>query len=254
MHYRNKENRFIKAGQRAGLKFESGWLFLQAVGTEFINFKPVVLQNEDGDRAPIGAQTAAVTTDEILDSNDNKVLEPDDNDRNTVFQIMYGIAPSRMQVFRLYGRERNEALEDYDEPEDPAPILTGFDSPYNNPTRESELWYVNDMAPLRFQAFNPMDEAKEAVLSFHVNKVRYQAITDRGLMKAMLQSQTPARLVNMGEGVQNRNQVPIPEWISQAFGEHVYSTTEILQYDGQGGTNQQEVVPSPADLRAEDTR
>lgn len=244
----------LQAGMRAGLKFDGGWLFIQAVGNNVDDFKPVVLQNENGNRAAIAPGTAAVETDEVLDSNGRNVLEPDDNDRNVVHQILFGIKPSRMQVFKLYGRERNEALQDYDEPGDPAPIVNGFDTPYNNPSPESELWYVNDMEPLRLQAFNPMSEAKEATLSFHVNKVRYQVVTDRNLQKAMLQRQTPAKLVNLGGGVQDRDQVDIPEWVSQAFGEHVYSTTEVLQFDGNGGQNNQQVVPSPADLRAEDVR
>lgn len=226
----------LKPGMFAGLKFDEGWWFIQVVGNEYVELKPFVLQNSNENRATIAADTSGVNTDQIEDSQQRLVVEPDDDERNTVFQIMYGIAPSRMQVFTLYGRDRNEALQDYDEPGDPAAYVNGFDSPYNNPTREAELFYVNSMSPLRLQAFNPMDEAAEATLSFHVNKLRYTTITDQELMKAMLQGQQPARLKMLGEGVQNRNQVGVPNWVNEAFGEHIMTTEEILNGGSAGGS------------------
>lgn len=226
----------LKTGMFAGLKFDKGWWFIQVVGNEYIEAKPVLLQNENENRGPIAPETAGVDTDQIEDNQGRQILEPDDSDRNTVHQIMYGVAPSRMQVFTLYGRDRNEALQDYDEPGEPAAYINGFDSPYNNPTREAEVFYVNSMSPLRLQAYNPTDEAAEARLSFHVNKLRYTTVTDKGLMKAMLQGQQPARLSMMGDGVQNQNQVGIPNWIDEAFNEHILTTDEILESESDSGS------------------
>lgn len=234
---RNKYNhsRLLREGHYAGLKFDEGWLFIQVVGTEYVELKPFVLRNNDDERALIQAGESGSDTDEIRDSQDRKVLEPDDSERNSIFQIMYGVAPSRMRIFSLYGRERNKSLQDFDEPGDPAAFVNGFDSPYNNPTQEAEVFYVNSMSPLRLQAYNPMDEDEEARLSFHINKLRYNVVTDRGLMKSMLQGTQPARLSMLGGGIQNRDQVGIPNWVQEAFGEHIHSTDEVLSSNSNTG-------------------
>lgn len=250
MNTKQRDSRMLQEGMFAGLKFAEGWWFIQVVGTEYVELKPWILQNENENRAPIAAQTAGVNDDEITDSQDRLLLEPNDSQRNTVFQIMYGIAPSRMQVFELYGRDREVAVQDYDSPGEPAAYVNGFDSPYNNPTRESELFYVNAMSPLRIQGYNPMDEAAEARLSFHINKLRYTTVTDRGLMKAMLQGQQPARLSMLGQGVQNRNQVGVPNWVNEAFGEHIHTTDVILDANSNGGQGSSPLPSSRADLEA----
>jgi len=237
MRHQNEDSRFLKTGHYLGLKFDRGWWFTQVVGTEYVELKPFVLLNENENRAVIASNTASVTNDEMEDSQDRKVLMPDDDERNTIFQIMYGIAPSRMQMFNLYGRDRPKSVQDYDSPGEPSGYVTGFDSPYNNPSREAEVYYVNDMSPLRIQAYNPMDEPKEARLSFHVNKLRYTTVTDKSLMKAMLQGQQPARLVSLGEGVQNRDQVGVPTWVNEAFSEHIMPTDEILSSSDSGGVD-----------------
>lgn len=244
MRQKQRDDRLIRPGMFAGLKFDDGWWFIEATETEFVELKPWTLENSNGNQAELASETAGVDDDEIVDSNNNRVLEPDDDHRTTVNQIFYGISPSRMQVFHLFGRDRNESLEDYDQPGDPAPITNGFDSPYNNPSRQTEIFYVNSMAPLRMQAYNPMNEAAEAEVSFHVNKIRYQTVTDKSLMKAMLQGQHPARIHEMGRGVMSRDQLNAPNWVLEAFGEHIYSTEEVLNSGGSGDTGR---VDIPAD-------
>lgn len=243
MKEEKRDPRLLRTGMFAGLKFDDGWWFIQTIGREYNEVKPVTLLNEDEDRDEIAPGTEGVTTDEIEDSQDRNILEPSSSQRNLVFQVLYGIAPSRFQVFELYGRERNNAVQDFDSPGDPAAYITGFDSPYNNPSRESELFTINSMAPLRLQAFNPTDTAAEAKLSFHVNKLRYTTVTDKDLMKAMLQGQQPARLQMMGGGAQNKDQIGIPTWVDEAFGEHIYTTKEILS---NGNSDNGDNVPKPA--------
>lgn len=235
MNHKQRDSRFMREGHFGGLKFDDGWFFYQVVGTEYAELKPYILLNENGNRAAIAAETAGSEQEEIDDTFDNKIIEPDDDERNAIFQILYGVAPSRMQVFLQFGRDRNVSLQDYDQPGDPAAYLNGFDSPYNNPSPQSEVFYINDMSPIRVQAYNPMNVAEEARVSFHVNKMRYVAITDRGLMKAMLQGQQPANLAMAGLGIQNSDQVGIPTWLNEAFGEHIHTTQEILDANTSGG-------------------
>lgn len=250
MNTDQRDSRMLREGMFAGLKFAGGWWFIQVVGTEFVELKPWILQNSNENRAAIAAQTAGVNDDEITDSQGRLIVEPNDSERNTVFQIMYGIAPSRMQVFELYGRDRNRSIQEYDAPSEPGAYTTGFDSPYDNPTRESELFYVNSQSPLRLQAYNPMDEATEARLSFHVNKLRYTTVTDKGLMKAMLQGQQPARFAMLGGGVQNRNQSNIPNWVNEAFSEHIHTTEEILGADSSQSQGSSPLPTNAANLES----
>jgi hypothetical protein len=203
---------------------------------EYNEVKPWTLLNENDSRGELGAGESGQDDQNIVDdSGGNKILEPNDDDRNTVHQIFYGVSPSRMQVFNLFGRNRNEAIEDYDSPGEAGVYTTGYDSPYNNPSPETEVFYVNSMSPLRLQPYNPMDEAAEASISFHVNKIRYTTITSESKQKAILQNQEPGKLVMAGKGIQDADQAGIPSWLSEAFGEHIRSTEEILD-SSQDGT------------------
>lgn len=238
MNYEQRDSRFLREGNFLGLKFDGGWWFVQVVGSEYNEVMPWVLPNENGNRAEIAAQTAGDSETNVVDANDNRILEPDDDERNIIHQVLYGIAPSRMQVFQLYGRSRNRAVQNYDRPRDPSGYITGFDSPYDNPSDQSEAFLINSMSPLRLQAFNPMNEAMEARLSFHLNKLRYTVITDLSLMKAMLQGQVPCSFGMMGGGAQDSDQVGIPSWLDSTFGEDIHSTREILDAESQSGGDQ----------------
>lgn len=241
----------LRAGHIAGLKFDEGWWFIQCIGTEYVEVKPWILLNENGNRDVVGASTSGANDQNIVDSSGNdKILMPDDSARNTVHQIFYGVDPSRMQLFSLFGRDRNVALQDYDQPGEVGGYINGFDSPYDNPSPSTELFYINSMAPLRLQPYNPMSTAKEARVSFHVNKVRYTTITSEDKQKALLQGQEPAKLEMMGLGVQDADQVSIPTWLNEAFGEHIRTTSEILDSNTEGNAPvQQREAASSSDLR-----
>jgi len=217
-----------------GLKFEDGYLFFNIIGTEYVELKPFVLKNENGNRAEIAAQTAGDPDDRLQDPSGIPLVEPEDEDRNTFFHVMYGIQPSRMQVFQRFGRDRNESLIDYDEPGDPAPVTDGFDSPYNNPSREAEFVVANDMSNPKLQAYNPMDEAFEARLSIHVTKLRFAVVEDRPTQRARLQGQIPSKIMMVGGGVQDGDQVKPPNWVSSTFGDELRTAEEILTFREEG--------------------
>lgn len=244
MQHKQRESRFLRAGQYAGLHFDDEWWFIQTIGTEYEEVKPWTLQNSNGNRAAVSPDTAGVNDQNIIDPNNNKILEPNDQDRNIIHQILFGVAPSRMQVFRLFGRDRNNAVENYDEPGEPGAYVSGFDSPYNNPSPQTEVMYINSMAPLRLQPYNPTDTALEANVSFHINRMEYVTITDKGLMKSMLQGQQPAHFSIMGLGTEGSDRVGIPTWLNEAFGEHLYTTKEILQADSSGRGGAADVASS----------
>lgn len=225
----------LLTGQYLGLKFSSGWFFTRVLETEFIELKPWILLNENENRDVIAAQTAGSQDDEVQDTLDRHFLIPEDSEQNLVFQIKYGIEPSRMQIYPIFGRDRTPNLAGTAEPGEPQIPVNGFDSPYNDPTEQTESFIVNGQEFPSFQAYNPMDEAEEARLSFHVNKMKYAVITDINVMKAMLQGNQPAKLHPMGLGAQRRDQISIPTWMSRNFGDNVYTTEEILNHEPQGG-------------------
>lgn len=234
MNHDQRDTRYLDTGHTLALKFAGGWWFVNIIGRETTELKPYILKNENGNRAAIAADTAGDENDRIRDPSGDELIVPDSDQRNLIFQVMYGIAPSSMQVFERFGRERNRAIEAYDQPGDPAPIVEGFDSPYNNPSHEAEMWTINDISDPKLQAYNPTDEPLEARLSLHVNKYRYATITDRSTQKAILQGNTRARLVSMGGGVQDADQLSIPNWLKETFGEHIRSSEDILTYQAGG--------------------
>jgi hypothetical protein len=240
MQHKQRDTRKTRPGHYFGLKFQSGYLFFNVIGTEYVELKPFILKNENGNRAEIAAQTAGDEDDRLHDPNEVPLIEPEDEDRNLFFHIMYGIEPSRMQVFQRYGRDRNESLINYDEPGDPAPITNGFDSPYNNPSRESEFIVANDMSQPKLQAYNPMDEPAEARLSIHITKLRFAVIDDPGTQRALLQGQIPSRIMMVGGGAQDGDQTKAPSWVTSTFGDELRSAQEILTTSDAdtGGGNQ----------------
>lgn len=239
----NKERQHfnvLQPGNFVGMEFQEGWWFIQVLGSEFIELKPWILLNENEERDVIAAQTAGSQDDEIVDTVDRNFLIPQESEQNLVFHIQFGIAPSRMQVYPIFGRERAPNLRGTAEPGTPQVPVTGFDSPYNEPSEQMEMFIVNNQDIPSFQAFNPTDEALEARLSFHVNKLKYATVTDVNLMKAMLQGQQPFRSHMTGLGVQDADKLRVPNWLSDAFGDHILETEEILKE----GDTQQSQVPT----------
>jgi len=228
---------------------------LQVLGTSQLELKPWILLNGSGNRAAISAQSSG-NLDEIQDNTSRKLLEPNDSERNLIFQILVGVEPSRMQLFPFFGRDQNLGLEDAIAPGEDELWINGFDSPYNNPSQQSEVLYVNDMERFKLQAYNPMDEADEARVSFHINKVRYATITDVNMMKAILQGQVPSHKHMMGLGTQDRYQLKVPEWLNDTFGEHIRTTEEILSRGDASQATQAAgglSIRNPADLEAQST-
>lgn len=225
----------LRTGHYVGLHFQEGWWFLQTIGQTQVEMKPFILRNDNENRAEISAESAGSEVDEIRDGTGRNLIVPRESERDTVYQVSLGISPSPMQLFFKFGRKRAQELEDYAEPGDPAPVVNGFDSPYNNPTREATFFSVNDMEFPRIQAYNPTSEPREAKVSVHVNKIMYATVTDKSLMKAFLQQKFPCKLHEMGMGVKKRDRLDIPDWLGKQFGEHIYTTKEILSAEEDEG-------------------
>lgn len=229
MYTQKLDKRLVKTGQYVGLKFQEGWLFFHVLDTEYVELKPWVLLNEDNERAEIAPMTAGSEDDEITDEVDRKLVEPKQGERNLFFQLFMGVAPSRVQIFPRFGRDRTPNLTGGSEPGKPQLFVTGHDSPYNNPSAQSELFNVNAMKDLALQAYNPMTEATEAKISFHVNKMKYAVIDDPDLMLSFIQGQVPFRDHSMGLSVQSNEQLRAPSWLDDRFGDAMMTTQEIVE-------------------------
>lgn len=236
MYHDRQDSQSMMTGHILGLKFQSGWWFTKALETEYIELKPWILLNENDQRSAIAAQTAGSKDDEVKDTLERRFLYPDDSEQNLIFQVQYGIAPSRIQAYPIFGRDRAPNLEGTAEPGTPQVPVTGFDSPYNDPSSTAELFVINEQEFPSIQAYNPTDEPLEARLSFHVTKMKYGTITDMDVMKAVLQGQQRGKLHAMGLGAQKGDQLKVPTWLSRTFGQHIHTTEEILSdSNGQSG-------------------
>lgn len=245
MRNNKAESRVLRTGHYAGLKFEQGWFFIHVLETEQVNLKPWILLNENENRSEIAPETSGSTDDEIVDEVERQLVEPRGNEQDLVFQLHFGIAPTRVQVFPQFGRDSTPNLTGGSEPGKPQIWATGEDSPYNNPTNETEAFTVNNMDTLALQAYNPTDEPLEARLSVHVNKMRYAVVEDEDLMRAFIQGQQPFRDHSMGLGSQRRDQIKAPGWLMDRFGDLVKTTGEILE-GGDSSSGNEDVIPDPS--------
>lgn len=232
MNTDQRDNRKTQISHALGLKFQQGYFFVRIIGREYVEAKPFVLRNENGNRAELAAGEVGVDNDQIQDQNGNTLLRPNEDEKNLIFHQMYGVSPSRAQVFEIFGRNRNNNLQDFDAPGEIAAYTAGYDSPYNNPTRESEMFTVAEQTRPKLQAYNPTSEAITARASFHVEKLRYSVIEDEDTQKAMLQGNIPSRIAAVGGGVQDNGQVRAPEWLTDLFGDSVRTASEILTTEG----------------------
>lgn len=247
MHHENQRTRAVQTGHYVGLEFEQGWFFINVIQTEQIDLKPYILLNENENRAEIAPQTAGSPDDGIRDSVGRILTTPEDSEQNLIFQLLVGIAPSRMQVFPIYGRDRRPNLTGGAQPGEAQVPLDGFDTPYNNPSLEGEFFTMNDMEELQLQPYNPTDEPLEARLSFHVNKFRYTVVEDVNLMRAFLDGQVNFRDHSMGLGAQTTDQIRAPGWLIERFGDVIMTTREIYEATESGNeidASPENVIPS----------
>lgn len=249
MHLTRTDPRVVSPGHFVALKFEEGWWFTQAISTSIQELKPWILLNENGNRAEIAAQTEG-NLDEVKDAQGRRLVEPNDDERNLIFQLMFGVSPSRMQIYPRFGRDQNLGLEENMGPGLDEHWITGYDSPYNNPSEQSEVFYINDMDRLKLQAYNPMDEPEEARLSIFVNKLQYGTVKDVNTMNAILNGSITTKRHIMGLGVPERHQIKAPSWVNRNFGEHIMSTNEIIEQSDSDGAEDLMDPRNSAELRS----
>lgn len=223
------QEELLQGGHRLAVHWQDRWLFITVLNTETVQMKPYQLSDSDGNQEPLDPGEIGIDDDEIVDANGRNILEPKKTERDIINQVHFGIAPSRMNVHILHGRNYNRSLRDYEEPEDPAPILDGYTTPYSRPSpQHSEMFIFNDMEMPRLQAYNPMDEASPAKVSFHVRKLHYNVITNPKEQRGILQGQVPANIHSAGLGARDNDRIQAPGWLVDSFGQHMPTTNEIL--------------------------
>lgn len=235
MHADDFDSRLVQTGHYVGLKFAEGWLFLNVLETEQIELKPWLLLNENNNRAPISANTAGSEDDEFVDRVGRQLLEPQDNSKQICYQLLFGISPSRMQIYPWFGRDSSPNLVGGAEVDNPQVPFTGYDSPYNNPSTQAEIFTLNSVKDLSIQAYNPMDEPDEARVSVHVNKFKYSVVEDVNTMAKFIEGSLNFRDHAMGLAAKTNDQMEAPGWVMEHFGDLVHTTNEIIN---QSSTNQ----------------
>lgn len=234
MSYKQLKNNLAKTGHYIGLKFSDGWFFAHVLDTEYIELKPWILYNQDGERGELEPGEVGLPKDnEVEDLSERDLIVPRENERDLMYQVFMGVSPSRLRVFPYYGRNNRPNLVGGAEPENAQTPLTGYDTPYNAPTRQSEFFTLNDIPDLSFQPHNPTSEAVEPRVSFHVNKFRYAAIEDEQLMKSFIQGQTNFRDHSIGLGARQNEQEPAPGWLKSRFSDVILTTEEIMEFTGE---------------------
>jgi len=232
MYQNDTTARILQTGNYLGLKFSDGWVFTHVLESERLDLKPWILLNDENEREPIPPNTSGTTDDEIRDEVNRRLVTPRDSEKDHIFQIAVGIGESRIQLYPQFGRDSTPNLAGGAEPGDPQVPLNGYDSPYNQPTERGEFFLINDMDDFALQAYNPTDEPLEGRISIHVNKFKYAVLEDRSTMKGFLQGQIPWKDHIMGLGSRNNDQIRAPGWFTERFGDNIFTTEEILSFEG----------------------
>jgi len=234
MAYNTLQDELLKTGHYVGLRFSDGWFFAHVLETEYLELRPWIPYNQDGERGQLGPQEAGAPQENVIeDVTGRDLVVPRENERELMFQTFMGISPSRLQIFPYFGRNSRPNLAGGAEPGKNQVPIDGYDSPYNNPTRQSEVIGVNNMSDLSVQPYNPTSQYVEPRLSFHVNKFKFAAIENTDLMRAFIEGQKNFRDNIVGLGAREQEQEPAPGWVQSNFGDIIYTTEEILEFTGE---------------------
>ena len=212
--YIPQENWFL------GLLFDEGYWFVRLVRKQQKTvYKPYWFN--DGSEISAGSTSGWETP---TDTEGRYYLEPQDED--IIHQIFMGITPSTGKVYLAYPKrvDRMNLIT-------PRPIpgnigyWDGEDTPYRNPSPETELWTVKDLVPY-FNAENPgiTGKAQKIGASFYITPFSYKVVKDIDLIKKFIRGEKRATIRTMGDPDQP---ISAPAWLLEDYKDFMVEPEEV---------------------------
>lgn len=144
------------------------------------------------------------------DSSSRYYLEP--SKRETIYQVFMGISPSTARIYSAYP-ERVDRMNLISVRSTPGSVgyWDGEDSPYRDPSPETEHWVLHDMQPY-FNAENNGVSGASTVIkaSWYINPYSYKVITNPSEVEKFLTGQRKATIRTMGDP---DRLIDAPQWV-----------------------------------------
>lgn len=194
---------FLKENYLLALNFaESGILPLRVIAREMIEYKyQAVSKTNEG----AAGTTGTVAADTFVDSarlthntyNLDNIIRV--TNCNHVYQIFFGIKPSAIRQYLYYPSEKSRRNLD-EKPiynKSPFGYVDGFESPYDSPSEETEVWIPKGV-DVGFAWHNPLSSAEQIDIKMLINRYLIKVVRDPDTVEGILKGKTPARIATLG--------------------------------------------------------
>jgi hypothetical protein len=211
-----------------GLLWNEGYFFFKTVRKETTNLSnwcPVAAtQTASARNLAVDGTTGWVTP---IDQQSRNYLEP--QKEGVIYQFFFGVSPSTARVFYSFPlrTDRGSITTDREVPSSTADVgyFDGFDSPYENPSSETEMWSVKDKVPF-FNLNNPGINAKPQTinLNFYLNMYSYYPITNTQTARDIIEGKRKAHIYTMGDP---EDPASAPSWLLRRFKQYMLKPEEV---------------------------
>lgn len=158
------------------------------------------------------------------DTEGRYYLEPQDED--IIYQYFIGITPSTGRIYLQYPR-REDRMNLISVRDIPGNIgyWDGEDSPYRDPSPETEMWNVHDLYP-HFNAENPAATGKSQKIgaAFYITPFSYKVIKDIEKIKKFLRGEKRSTIRTMGDP---DKPVSAPAWLLDDYQQYMVKPEEV---------------------------
>ena len=200
------EHLFLKENYLLALNFpgvqEGGILPLRILAREMIQYKyQAVTETNEGARTTTGTVAADTQEDSsrltLSTFNLDNVLRV--TDCNHVYQVFMGIKPSAIRQYLYYPFEKSRRNLDVKSifTKSPYGYIDGFESPYNYPSEQTELWIPKDV-DVGFAWHNPLNSAEQIDINLFIVRYLIKVMRDADIVEGILKGKTPARVATLG--------------------------------------------------------
>lgn len=187
------ESRFLKENQLLGLGLPGqGYIFMRCIGVESVFYEydespAAVAADTQEDATRLGI--SAYSIDNLLRVEDCA----------HVYQTFMGWKPGAVRQYLYYPYETARRNLDVKRiyTKSPFGYIDGFESPYDAPSPETELFIPKDI-DVAFAWWNPLGESVNVEEHILIRRLRVDYIRDTDLIDRILKGTQPCRITTLG--------------------------------------------------------
>jgi len=192
------DNKFLDVGDLFGLRYNSGFIFLEVTGWNQTRYAPHT------DFGTVPGQSG--TGFNRIEDPDNDDILFTEKDTKKVKHVAIGHSPAVLRRYTNYPESENRLRKipnlDTPVPGDDYGYVDGEDSPYGGPTDAEEL-YIPPGQHLDFNFYNPDNEEREVVLNIEMRTYNVRPLDtanadDRNAAKRILSPGSPIPVAPVG--------------------------------------------------------